>query len=353
MYAYECCRRGVAWKESVQRFNAHSPTRCLRLLRQLEAGTYRPGKSYKFKIMDRGKLREINSIGIDDRVVQRCLCDWALAPVIKSRIVEGNSACLKGRGLTHAVDRVREMLTRATSRSWVMLADFHNYFRSIDQKRLLDLLHGLFDERLFQVVESVIEGNSVGLELGSHVSQLCAVFFPNELDHLLTEWEGCIGYERYMDDLVCVCKDRESAEIALETLSLYAQHMGLVLNERKTHIQPATHPFVFCKRRFVKERGGVGVYIRKTQTRHIRKRAARIRRSKLPIETEPIKAANLGQVRQGDADLDWFIDYVWKENDGKTLGSHLADQLSLLVPLGDDDGKADRSRPEPKGHGDA
>lgn len=338
MYAYECCRRGVSWKESVQRFNSYSPTRCLRLLKSLEAGTYKPGKSYKFKIMDRGKLREINSIGIDDRVVQRCLCDWAIAPVIKSRIVEGNSACIKGRGLTHATERVRDMLAKASPDSWILIADFHNYFRSIDQERLLVLLRNLFDERLFRVVESVIESNSVGLELGSHVSQLCAVYFPNELDHLLDGWDGCTGYERYMDDLVCICKDKPTAKAALDVLSIYADQIGLTLNAKKTHIQPATQPFVFCKRRFIKTPDGVGVFIRKTQTRYMRKRATRLKRSRLEIDTESVKAANLGQVRQGDLNLDWYVERIWKENDGKTLGSQIPNQLSLPVSLGDDDG---------------
>lgn len=312
MYAASLCRRGTSWKTSVKKFSSFRPTRCLQLFKQLKNGEYRPGKTFRFVINDRGKTRKINAISIDDRVVQRWFCDWVLIPIIRARIIEGNSACIKGRGISHAIENIRTIYNNAPISSWVLQFDFHSYFETISQDGLLRMFRQLIaDDRLFGILESIIRANKVGLELGSHVSQLCAVYYPNELDHVFLLLDGCLGYQRYMDDAIAVFTSREEARTAMEVLEMYCGEMGLTLNEKKTHINRVTHPLLFCKRRIEKSENGTVVLIRKEQTRRMRKRAKRIIMHP-DINREPVIAANHGQVNQGDVDLGWFVDRIWE-----------------------------------------
>ena len=44
---------------------------------------------------DRHELRHIRSVHINERVVQRCLCDYSLVPVLSRSFVYDNGASIK------------------------------------------------------------------------------------------------------------------------------------------------------------------------------------------------------------------------------------------------------------------
>ena len=341
MHAADRCKRGTGWKTSVQAFLNYRSSRCLKLYIELKEGRYYPGPTFQFVINDRGKTRHINAIGIDDRVVQRWFCDWVLAPVIAARITEDNSACLKGRGLAYAIERVRDMAAATPREGWVLQFDFHDYFASINQNALLSIMSQFIrDDDLFAIYERIVRANKVGLELGSHVSQLSAVFFPNEMDHIFAALDMAIGYHRYMDDGVVFFPSKQAAAAGLELLRTLVEAMGLTLNAKKTHINRITHPFVFCKKRFEWSEDGVSVYVRKEQTRHVRKRGASMLHSHHDINLAPVKSSYLGCVNSGDEDLSFLIEMAFgKESiDGDAMGSREPYQLALPLSLGGDDG---------------
>lgn len=313
MRAANICASGVNWKHQVQQFMEHRLTYCAKLYHELHDGTYKPSKSQQFCVVERGKARHIKSVNFRDRVVQRCLCDHVLVPLIEQTVIEDNSACLKGRGLDYAFDRVRAFLSKCPIDGWVLQFDFSNYFATIDQGKLLGILRKLVDDdQTYRVIETIIRDDKQGLELGSHVSQICAVLYPDELDRAMLYTDGLVGYHRYMDDGLDAYDTKEHASAALDVLKLYVEAMGLKLNAKKTHVNRATHPIVFCKRRFRKKAGGVRVTLRKKQTRRtIRHTRAVLRRSEsVYIDIEPALASIEGHLRSGDADLTRLIDTI-------------------------------------------
>lgn len=48
---------------------------------------YKSGGFYEFTIMERGKLRHIKSVHISERVVQKCLCDYSLTPMLSRTFI--------------------------------------------------------------------------------------------------------------------------------------------------------------------------------------------------------------------------------------------------------------------------
>ena len=80
--AFNKSKKGTAWKESVQRYEAN-------LLRN-----------------DRGHLRHIKSMHISDRVVQRSVCDNVLVPELSKYLTYDNGASMEGKGIHFARKRM-------------------------------------------------------------------------------------------------------------------------------------------------------------------------------------------------------------------------------------------------------
>lgn len=244
-------------------------TNCASLLEEIENGTYKPSPVEKFTILERGKIRDVKPVNFRDRVAQRCVCDNILVPLIEDTVIDDNSACIKGRGLSYAYDRVRMHAEKCPYDGWVLQFDFSKYFSSIDQSQLVEMLRSLIDDdKIMDFLEVTIKDDKGGLELGSHVSQLCAMMYPDSMDKAISVANGVNGYHRYMDDGVVFCDDKKSALRAMEILVRESEKLCLNLNARKTHIEPVKQPFVFCKMRFSKiEDGTVRMNVRKKQSR--------------------------------------------------------------------------------------
>ena len=133
--AYRRCRRNVGWKASVQRYSAQAPLNVVRTQQKLLAGTYRCPEFFEFDIVERGKKRHIKSTGIGERVVQRCLCDYALVPVIGSSFVYDNGACMKNKGYDFAVRRMLCHLEKHVrehgTEGYILIGDLKSFFDSI------------------------------------------------------------------------------------------------------------------------------------------------------------------------------------------------------------------------------
>ena len=76
--AFRLSRRGVDWKESVQKYNFDLFQNLLETKRKLLAGENVSKGFVEFTLHERGKIRHIRSVHISERVVQKCLCDQIL-----------------------------------------------------------------------------------------------------------------------------------------------------------------------------------------------------------------------------------------------------------------------------------
>ena len=79
-YADKCCN-GVRYKKSTQNFQLHMFTNIANTCRNIKNGTYVVGKTYKFKINERGKIRNIDAPHITDRLVHKVISNEILLPI--------------------------------------------------------------------------------------------------------------------------------------------------------------------------------------------------------------------------------------------------------------------------------
>ena len=251
------CGNGVRWKASVQRFEVDKLRWAATIRREVLSGTYKTKGFKRFDIMERGKLRHIQSVHISERTVQKLLCNYALKPTIYPRLIYDNSASQEGKGTEFALKRLKEHLrwhyARYGKNGAILVMDYHDFFGSIPHDGAIETMSdNLFDYRITRYVEDFVNAfdGDYGLGLGSETSQVGAICFPNEIDRLVKEKLGIHCYARYMDDSYLIHPDRKYVEYCLEEIKKVADRLGIQINDRKTLIHNMkTDDFVFLKKR--------------------------------------------------------------------------------------------------------
>lgn len=275
--AHRKSRQGVSWKASVQRYQ-------MNLLRNLE-GTRKAlargediTKGFvEFDTMERGKIRHIRSIHYTERVVQRSLCDNALVPILQRSLINDNGACLPGKGVDQSLDRLEAHLQKFyrangfSNDGWAVIFDFSSFFDSIlhrhcfsiyqkafSNPKILDLLRsfvvpfgcpnaGRRNNPCLRRKNPLTDYTGMSLGLGSQVSQITAVAYPNIIDHYIKERLKVRFYGRYMDDGYMLFRHKESARRAIKALMRLCPKLGIKLNTRKTRITKIKHGLRFLK----------------------------------------------------------------------------------------------------------
>lgn len=279
--------RGTSWKGSVQSYVSHAVVKNYRAKQCISTG--RLPESFKVRSMtltERGKLRNIQMVDIESRVIQGCLCDDALMPTLQPTLIYDNPASIKDKGVSFARRRLdyhlQQQIRKHGADFYIATFDFKGFFDSVRHslcfeamkpqcfdKRIIDLVMKIirkYKESLLRFIKDEKERNriaetlrnmeGVGITLGSQISQIMALVAPNKLDHLIKEVFSIKPYIRYMDDGVILHKDKSFLEKVLSVFSETANALGLKLNGTKTRIVKATRGFTFLKIRYIVTKSG-------------------------------------------------------------------------------------------------
>ena len=248
--------RNVRWKDSVTGYEANSLKNTYLLRESLLDGTYKISGYQRFRVHE-PKEREIVATRLKDRQFQRSLCDNVLYPQITRSFIRDNCACLRGRGVDDALNRMSVHLQRYYRKhgpkGWVLKCDIRHYFaetphdvaKAAIRKRLTDQRAAFYTD---QIIDSF--GGNAGIGLGSQVSQLTELAVLDDLDHYIKERLRIKHYLRYMDDFVLIHEDRAVLENALKVITEKLAALGLTLNS-KTQIYPLQQGVIWLKWRFI------------------------------------------------------------------------------------------------------
>jgi RNA-directed DNA polymerase len=295
--SYRASVRGVGWKASTQRYKASVLANITKTNEELLAGKYRSKGFYEFDLVERGKPRHIRSVHISERVVQRCLCDYCLVPMLSRSFIYDNGASLRGKGYDFAVKRVTQFLARHYRKygreGYVLVFDFSKYFdRAKHEPIFAEIERSGIDERIVSISKYFISNfGDVGLGLGSQVSQIAALALPNKIDHYIKDVLGMKYYARYMDDGCIISESKEKLEICLRELRRLCAEHGIKLNEKKTQIIKLSRGFTFVKVRF--RYGANGKVIRKATYKGIRHMRNKLRIFRRWVDSGRMDAADV------------------------------------------------------------
>lgn len=254
--AFKLSRKGTDWKASVQKYGRKRLVNARKSSNLLLDGNWRPKGFYNFTIFERGKLREIKSVHISERCVQSSLCNNALVPIIRPKLIYDNGASIKGKGTDFFIKRLVEHLRYHIRKHGIVggiyLFDFSSYFANILNAPLKNEVRRLvIDDLVFSVYEKCIDAfGPVGLGLGSQVSQISAVFYPNSVDHLVKDRLRVHGYGRFMDDGYIICHDICRLKEIVDLFEKKCASLGIKLNKKKCHIVKFGDDFKILKTRF-------------------------------------------------------------------------------------------------------
>ena len=268
--AYLDCRKHKRNSASALTFEEALESNLWSLHQELQAGTYRPGKSICF-VITRPKPREVWAADFRDRIVHHLLYNQ-VAPPFHARFIADSCACIPGRGTLYAAERL-EAKVRSITQNWsrpahYLKCDLANFFVSIDKRILRELLARQITEPWWmQLADTVLfhdprqnfelRGNParlelvprhkrltshpahLGLPIGNLSSQFFANVYLNELDQFVKHGLRCRHYIRYVDDFVLLHESPQWLNAAREQIEAFLQeHLAARLNPKKTILQP-------------------------------------------------------------------------------------------------------------------
>lgn len=273
--AYFDCRRRKRNTYNSLEFELDYERKCIDLWREINSGTYRPSRSIAF-VVTKPVCREVFAADFRDRVVHHLIA-CRIEPLFEKQFITDSYSTRKGKGTLYGINRVdgfiRECSEGYARDCYVMKIDIRSFFMTIPKKQLycrvsdflkkhykendLELLLYLIRVTIFNRPEKYCvrrtssklwknlpydkslfnSDGTCGLPIGNLTSQLLALFYLDELDHLIKEEWGVCYYGRYVDDLVLIHESKETLLSVKHKISEWLVEHGLSLHNRKFYLQ--------------------------------------------------------------------------------------------------------------------
>lgn len=243
--AYLVARKRKRAKAGTAQYEANALACTEKLSTLLNTHNYRPSKFEVFYVYE-PKKRLVQAPAFVDKVVLHAMVDNVLYDAITKSFIRDNYASQNGKGTHDGLMRLKQFMVdyyrrEGTAEGWVLKCDVRHFFASIDHEKLKVKLKQLCEKRgvdpdIYALMCTYIEASD-GLPLGYQTSQLLALMFLDEFDHLIKEAYGVSYYGRYMDDFFMIHGSKEFLQWLLKNVKEMMDEWGLELNQ-KTGIFP-------------------------------------------------------------------------------------------------------------------
>lgn len=253
---YKNAAKSSKRKRSTQNWMANLALNARRESRKLAKGIWKSRGYHRFKIKERGKWRDIQSAHISEKGIQNSFVNNCYVPIIEPHLIYDNGASLKNKGTDFSMRRfirhLRDRIRKHGRNGYIYFFDFSSYFATIDQDKLIAISKQLiWDKRVMKTYETYTRAfGSHGIGLGSPVSQISALLYPNSADHLIKDRFGIRGYGRHMDDGYIICESYAQARLVSSAFRQECERLGIIMNPKKCFIIRMDQPFKFLKTRF-------------------------------------------------------------------------------------------------------
>lgn len=282
--AYRRCLRGKLGTHEAQVFQMHYMSECVKLWRELNNGLYQVSRYISFASF-RPVLREIFGSAFRDRVVDTLLAD-KLVPVLEQMFVTDNYSTREGKGCLFAVQRMAEMIRicseNYTRDCYLLKDDISSFFMAMSKEIAMQLWsdvvnnhyrgndRALVEDTLRRIVfdrpekHCVFKGNPHDLDgippskllrntdghhgfpIGKMISQLTALIYLNELDHLIAEQWGMPLNGHYMDDRLTIGLTVDDLLGVKKNIDSWHEQHHLRTHPRKSYLQHYTKGVLFA-----------------------------------------------------------------------------------------------------------
>ncbi len=253
----EAARKAVLGKRKkpgAAAFFANLERELLRLERELQDGTYRPGRYVEILVLD-PKERIVSAAPFRDRVVHHALCA-VVAPIFELGFIGNSYANRSGKGTHRAIEAYERYRDR---HAHVLRCDLYRYFPSVDHEILkVEFRRRIACKRTLALMDRIVDGANPqepvhlhfpgdtlftpferlrGLPIGNLTSQFFANLYLDRFDHFVTEILQA-AYVRYVDDFALFHRDPAVLAAWRTQIARFLEGRRLKLHPRKTAIVP-------------------------------------------------------------------------------------------------------------------
>ena len=205
------------------------------IVNSINNNTYKLSKYNIFFIKEK-KYRLILSNNIYDKIYNHLVSNIILSKLDKY-LIDSNVASRTNKGVRYArylLNKYLCKLKRNNQKFYILKFDIKKYFFNIDHDILIAKLSKYLDNKELIIIRNIINSTNLdyinnkinyinfkykldlplykynkGISIGSVCSQMLAVFYLNDFDHLIKEKLGCKYYIRYMDDGIILMNNKE------------------------------------------------------------------------------------------------------------------------------------------------
>ena len=238
---------------AIEAFEARQDELLDLLHQKLRDDSYAP-KPVKRVTIDKsdGGSRKLGIPSVMDRVVQQALVQ-RMEPIFEPTFADGSFGYRPGRSPHMAMRQVWRDIN--AGHVWILDADLRQFFDTIDQEKLIDLIaEEISDGRVLQLIRDILQSGVIaggywkptltGVPQGGVASPLWSNIFLTPFDRAMTE-QG-LRLTRWADDFVIVCNTKAEAYRALAfARGFLKEELEVELHPTKTRIVHVRQGFEF------------------------------------------------------------------------------------------------------------
>lgn len=240
-------RKGKTLHPSFIEFEYEAPIIINRLIKEIDAGTYKVKPYRNFKVFE-PKQRMISAPHIEDRLVQHAVMR-IVSHLIDKRFIDQSFACRVGKGTHSCSEQLTRYLQNFKEEDYFLQLDMSKYFYSIDKdilfnkvkrvikckKTLVVFREFIFsNDYFFSDSKDIIyfDNSPFGIAIGNYVSQTNANLMLNDTDHFAKRILKCKYYIRYMDDIIILDNNKHKLAYIKKEMQKKIESENLRLNPK-------------------------------------------------------------------------------------------------------------------------
>lgn len=227
--ADEKARRGKTRSYGVRTHDKHREAHILQLHELLKSKRFKTSTYETFTIYTPKERTIFRLPYYPDRIVHHAIMN-ILEPIWCSVFTADSFSCIKRRGITGAMRKVKLALRDVENTRYCLKIDVRKFYPSIDHEILKQIVRRKIKcKDTLDLLDQIID-SADGVPIGNYLSQYFANLYLTYFDHWIKEVVGVKYYFRYADDMVFLHRDKAFLHGLLVQINDYlSSQLNLVL----------------------------------------------------------------------------------------------------------------------------